>query len=137
MVGPYRGTRKSFVHNTTLQHAVSFPKSSWEQKTIEYLQQKGYFIGIYSDFPQPSLTTWFENVGIYFISVGADTGTFKPLPDGCLQLMAQFGVAGSQTYLIGDGLRTDARAISQAGGHFIPIEEIRSKSAEVLDAWIS
>lgn len=137
MVVPYRGTRRSFRHKSSSKHDVSFSEYSWEQKAIRYLQQKGHFIGIYSDFPQASLSMWFEAMGIYFISVGSDAGTFKPLPDGCLQLMAQFGVAGSQTYLIGDGLRTDARSISQAGGHFIPIGEIRAKSVEVLDDWIS
>jgi len=136
MVGAYRGTRRSFRHNA-IQHDVSFSEDSWEQRTIKYLQQKGHFIGIYSDFPQTSLSTWFETMGIYFVSVGCDSGTLKPLPDGCLQLMAQFDVIGSQTYLIGDGLRTDARAISQVGGHFIPIEDIRAKSLQVLDDWIS
>ena len=30
-----------------------------------------------------------------------------------------------QTYLIGDGVRTDSRAIYSVGGHFIPIDEIK------------
>lgn len=137
VVGAYRGTRKLAAHKTVAEHQIAFQPNSWEHRAIQYLQQNGHFVAIYSDFPQPSLSAWFETLGVHFISIGSETGTFKPLPDGCIHLMTQLGVVGSATFLIGDGRRTDARAISQVGGHFIPIEEVRDQSVQVFDEWIS
>ena len=108
----------------------------WSNNFISYAQTQGWWIGIFSDFPQPSLSSWFQQVHIHHIAIGLDTGCLKPLPDGCYQLMSQLGVCGSQTYLIGDGLRTDSRAIHSVGGHFIPIDTIRNKPLSTLNEWI-
>ena len=58
------------------------------------------------------------------------TSGWVPSPHGTV------GRTGSQTYLIGDGLRTDSRAIHAVGGHFIPIEELRHKPIATLSTWI-
>lgn len=110
---------------------------SWITEFITHVHLHGWWVGIFSDFPQPLLKDWFDKLHIHHIAIGLDTGCLKPLPDGCYQLMSQLGVSGAQTFLIGDGLRTDSRAIHAVGGHFIPIESIRNKSFSELSAWIS
>ena len=108
----------------------------WSNNFISYVQAQGWWIGIFSDLPQPSLSSWFNEVHIHHIAIGLDTGCLKPLPDGCYQLMSQLGVCGSQTYLIGDGLRTDSRAIHSVEVTSIPIGEIRNKPITELSEWI-
>lgn len=109
----------------------------WITELIVQAQSHGWWVAIFSDFPQPLLMDWFNELHIHHIAIGLDTGCLKPLPDGCYQLMSQLGVPSAQTFLIGDGLRTDSRSIHAAGGHFIPIEGIRNKSFSELNQWIS
>ena len=132
-----RGCRTSTDHTiiTTSPSQTTHP-GSWSTELIEYIQSNGYWLAIFSDFSQPLLNEWFEQTNLHHIAIGMHSGCLKPLPDGCYHLMSQLGVSGSQTYLIGDGLRTDSRAIHAVGGHFIPIEEIIHKPISRLDTWI-
>ena len=107
----------------------------WITVIINEIEQTNHWIGIFSDFSQPLLRSTFSTLRIHHIVSGSDIGCLKPLPDGCLHLMAMLGVCGSQTYLIGDGCRTDARSITQAGGHFIPIQKIR-QHPELFRQWV-
>ena len=109
---------------------------SWCSNLITHAQKHGWWVAIFSDFPQPLLLDWFNKVHIHHIAIGLHTGCLKPLPDGCYQLMSQLGVTGTQTYLVGDGHRTDAKAIHAVGGHFIPVEAIRNKPFTELNMWI-
>jgi FMN phosphatase YigB (HAD superfamily) len=102
---------------------------------LQEIEQTNHWLGIFSDFPQPLLRSTFSTLKIHHIVSGTDIGCLKPLPDGCLQLMAMLGVCGSETHLIGDGCRTDARAITQAGGHFIPIQQLRGQP-DLLRKWL-
>lgn len=132
-----RGYRTSVDSSISSQaHHPQIHLDRWSTTLIEYLQSTGHWLAILSDFPQPLLKDWFEEANLHHIAIGMDSGCLKPLPDGCYHLMAQLGVPGSQTFLIGDGLRTDSRAIHAAGGHFIPIEAIRHNPVSTLSTWI-
>lgn len=104
------------------------------QEILDILRTTNCGIGVFSDLPQSALHPTFQCLGIHHIVCGLTIGALKPLPDGCLQLMATFGVVGSQTYLIGDGLHTDARAITSVGGTFIPIDSLLKKP-KALHQW--
>ena len=115
------------------QVPYSIPK--WVSIVMKEIEQTNHWLGIFSDFPQPLLRSTFSNLNIHHIVSGSDIGCLKPLPDGCIQLMATLGVCGAHTYLIGDGYRTDARSITQAGGHFIPVQQIRQQP-ELFHQWL-
>ena len=131
-----RGHRTPIDGSISSQAHHQIHLNQWSTKLIEYLQSTGHWLAIFSDFHQPLLKDWFEEANLHHIAIGMDSGCLKPLPDGCYQLMAQLGVPGSQTFLIGDGLRTDSRAIHAVGGHFIPIEAIRHNTLSTLSTWI-
>ena len=131
-------------HRTSIEHiCVQTPQQKhiylgdWVIEFVRHVQLHGWWVAIFSDFPQPLLMDWFDKLHLHHIAIGLHTGCLKPLPDGCYQLMSQLGVSGAQTFLIGDGLRTDSRAINTVGGHFIPIKAIRNKDLSELRAWIS
>ncbi len=105
------------------------------RELLSILRTSGCGIGIFSDLPQSALHSTFEKMGIHHIVCGLTIGALKPLPDGCLQLMTAFGVVGSQVYLIGDGVRTDARAITSIGGTFIAIDSLLS-NPQALHRWL-
>ena len=121
----------SQVHAVTTSHIIP----EWITVILKEIEQTNHWLGIFSDFSQPLLRSTFATLNIHHIVSGSDIGCLKPLPDGCLQLMAMLGVCGSETHLIGDGSRTDARSITQAGGHFIPIQQLR-KQPELFRKWL-
>jgi len=120
--------------NTTSSRQITL--GTWTNLLIEYVHSTGHWLAVFSDFPQPLLMNWFEQANLHHIAIGMDSGCLKPLPDGCYHLMSQLGVTGPQTYLIGDGVRTDSRAIYSVGGHFIPIEEIKRSPISTLNTWL-
>ena len=135
--GSLRGSRTTIAPPAMTEgpsHRIHL--GSWNTKFIQHIQATGYWLAIFSDFPQPLLKGWLEQMNVHHIAIGMHSGCLKPLPDGCHHLMAQLGVTGSQSYLIGDGRRTDSRAIHAVGGHFIPIEELRHKPIGTLSTWI-
>ena len=121
---------------TTVRTIKPVELDQWSKVLITFLSNSGYCIGIFSDFPQPELLAAFTHLNVHHIGIGSENGTLKPLPDVCFQLMSQLGVHAGNTYLIGDGLRTDKRSIFAVGGHFIPIQEIRNQSMDRLQSWI-
>ena len=134
----FRGLRTPADRDPQMDHSQKqIQLGSWVTDLILQARIQRWQIAIFSDFHQPMLMSWFERLNIHHIAIGLDIGCLKPLPDGCYQLMTQLGVCGSQTFLIGDGLRTDSRAIYSVGGHFVPIESIRNKSFSEISDWFA
>ncbi len=125
---PHQRGQRLYRHCTSRHSpytiASQYTFSNPVQEILHILHTADCGIGIFSDLPQSALHPTFERLGIHHIVCGLTIGALKPLPDGCLQLMTTFGAVGSQTYLIGDGLHTDARAITSIGGTFIAIDSL-------------
>ncbi len=111
-------------------------KIVWFEQCVRWIQQTQGHVAIFSDLPQLHLHQYFTNIGVFSIIDGLDIGCVKPLPDGGHQLMAQFGVPPSQTYLIGDDTRTDGRSAFNWGGHFIPVSRIQKSPLSELQRWL-
>ena len=122
-------------HLSQVQDTDSHTVPEFITVILQEIEERKHWVGIFSDFPQPLLLSTFSTLNIHHIVSGSDIGCLKPLPNGCLQLMAMLGVCGSETHLIGDGCRTDARSITQAGGHFIPIQQLREQP-ELFRKWL-
>ena len=64
------------THDQSLYKRIQL--EPWSDGLISYAQSQGWWIGIFSDFPQPSLSNWFKQVHIHHIAIGMDTGCLKP-----------------------------------------------------------
>ena len=64
------------AHDQSLYKQIQL--EPWSDGLISYAQSQGWWIGIFSDFPQPSLSGWFKQVHIHHIAIGMDTGCLKP-----------------------------------------------------------